>query len=82
MRPCLTCRILQMPTKIKHIYLKEKVFKQIKIFIKNLLISIIFTFVVYSLLLCYAFGIKTPKLFGVILLSLRLAIKHRFEYVK
>ena len=49
---------------------------------KTLLIFVIFTFFVYSLLLCYVFRIKTPKLFGVILLSLRRAIEHRFKYAK
>ena len=50
---------------------------------KTLLIFvIIITFFVYSLLLCYVFRIKTPKLFGVILLSLLRAIKHRFKYAK
>ena len=37
-----------------------------------------FTFVLYSLLLCYVFRMKTPKLFGVIAISLQRAIEHRF----
>ena len=43
---------------------------------KALLIFVIFTFfcAAYSLLLCYVFRIKTPKLFGVLLLSLRRAL--------
>ena len=45
-----------------------------KYLLKILLILITFTFAVYSLLLCYVFRIKTPKLFGVILLSLRRAL--------
>ena len=49
---------------------------------KTLLIFVIFTFRVYSLLLCYIFRIKMPKLFGVILLSLRRAIEHRLKYTK
>ena len=36
---------------------------------KILLIFIIFTFFVYSVLLCYALRIKTPTLFGVIIIS-------------
>ena len=38
-----------------------------KYFSKTLLIFIIFTFFVYSLLLCYVLRIKTPKLFGQLL---------------
>ena len=49
---------------------------------KTLLIFVILTFFVYSLLLCHVFRIKTPKLFGVILLSLLRAIEHRFKYAK
>ena len=49
---------------------------------KTLLIFVIFTFFVYSLLLCYVFRIKTPKLFRVMLLSLWRAIEHRFKYAK
>ena len=49
---------------------------------KTSLIFVIFAFVVYSLLLCYVFRIKTPKLFGAILLSLRRAIEHRFKDAK
>ena len=46
----------------------------------TLLIFVIFTFFAYLLLLYYVFRIKTPKLFGVILLSLLRAIEHRFKY--
>ena len=55
-----------------------------KYLLKTLLMFVIFTFFMYSLLflLCYVFRIKTPKLFGVTLLSLRRAIKHRFKYAK
>ena len=40
-----------------------------KYFSKTVLIFIIFTFFMYSLLLCYALRIKTPKLFSVIAIS-------------
>ena len=33
---------------------------------KTLLIFVIFTFFVYSVLLCYVFRITTPRLFGII----------------
>ena len=49
---------------------------------KTLLIFVKLTFFVYSLLLCYVLRIKTPKLFGVILLSLLRAIANFNEQTK
>ena len=46
---------------------------------KTLLIFVIFTFFVYSLLLCYFVRIKKLKLFGIILLSIRRVIEHCFK---
>ena len=51
-------------------------------FLKNFISFYYIYFFVYSLLLCYVFRTKTPKLFGVILQSLQRAIEHCFKYAE
>ena len=66
---------VQKKKKIKYI-IKIKWFHTNQIFIKSFInfCHIYFFCAAYSLLLCYVFLIKTPKLFGVLLLSLRRAL--------